>query len=239
MDGSIDTQVRLGVDNKRQLFQTLLAIVERLFYLNKFPVDQEDFALSLQSPEVEAAWRLLSTTDRASLSPSTSQQFLFADRKWRMHLYKPVDNRVFMSVKPIDLCNARRYTDTVANWCTKQARLEDQMLRAAKTIKAIVHSCNTVGQYKRVSPDLLGFLPSEYRDALRQYTKKSPYPQISATQQEIDTTIATLAYAVLQPAHPSEERFLGRPYWKGNRYRLDCFPRSRDYDRNDVRRLQL
>lgn len=242
MEGSIPAQSRLGVEDKRHLFQALLAMLERLFYLNEFPVDQADFALSLQTPEVEDAWQLLRNTSKASLAPNHTQYFTCFDNKWMLHVY-PSDSHdgraIFMDVKTIDIENARRHLNVVNLWCNKQKRLEEQILRAAHVIKCLVHSCNTVGQYKRVSPDLLGFLPAKYREALGHYTKKSPYPDMSIEPKEIDTTLATLAYAALRPAHPSEENYTTRPYWHHNRYNLEDFPRSKSYSGQDVRRLEL
>ena len=242
MDNPMENTARLGINDKRHLFQVLLAMTERLFALNKFPVNQEDFALSLQPPDVEAAWRLLRRGNNKTLSPSHYQYFTCVnDTTWMLHYY-PEDGSSspeFMDVKTLDIVNARRHLNVVNRWCVKQARLEDQLLRSAKVLKAIVHSCNTVGQYKRVSPDLLGFLPEKYREALAGYSKQSPYPAITVEPQEIDTTLATLAYAALQPEHHSEEEFIKRPKWHHNSYTLQSFPRSKKYNQNDVRTLGL
>jgi hypothetical protein len=241
---------RLGVQDKRNLFCSLLAMTERLLLLNRFPVDMEDFALSLQEPQVENAWRTINTElNQNSLSPTASQHFKCNGTKWNLQLYpedkKQADSsykygRVFMNVaKPIDIGDARRHLGVVSNWCDRQARLESQCLRAAKVLKAIVHSCNTVGQYKRVSPDLLGFLPEKYREALGDYTKQSPYPAITVEPQEIDTTLGSLAFAALQPEHHSEAEFIQRPKWGNYGYSLEPFPRSAKYDSHDERHLKL
>lgn len=240
---------RLGVNDKRHLFQVLLSMTERLLYLNKFPVNQPDFALSLQTPEVEAAWLLLcQDLTKGSTAPVSDQYFMCDDIKWKLHLY-PDDKktgmrhdygRAFMNVKkPLDVDIARRHLGVVKVWCKRQHRLEDQCLRAAKVIKAIVHSCNTVGQYKRVSPDLLTFLPEKYQIALKDYTKQSPYPAITVEPHEIDTTLSSLAFAALQPPHKSEEDFVSRPSYHHNSYNLAAFPRSNDYDGQEVRQLHL
>ena len=245
-----ESNPRLGVQDKRNLFCSLLAMTERLLMLNKFPVDMEDFALSLHPSEVEDAWRLINVKQYSgTLSPAAQQFFNCGDTKWKLHLY-PEDKkhsrqshgygRVFMNTKKtFGITNARRHLNVVNIWCNRQARLEDQCLRAAKTIKAIVHSCNTVGQYKRVSPDLLGFLPEKYRDALHSYTKQSPYPSIGVTKKEIDTTLSSLAFAALQPEHHSEEEFTQRPKWGHYGYNLEPFPRSAGYDSHDERHLKL
>jgi len=248
MEG-LEISPRLGVHDKRHLFQSLLAMAERLLYLNKFPVDQPDFALSLQSPEIEAAWLLINQAPtNNSLAPVTDTYFMCNDIKWRMHMYgedKPAKfnhnwNRVFMNVqKTLDVDLARRHLGVVKVWCDQQARLEAQVLRAAKCIKAIVHACNTVGQYKRVSPDLLGFLPERYQLALKDYTKQSPYPEISVTKEEIDTMLSSLAFAALQPQHHSEEDYSDRKSWHSAQYRLELFARSHSYDGNSVRTLNL
>ena len=130
-----------------------------------------------------------------------------------------------------------RFKAAVEEWAKRQLQLEDMILRTAKVLKAIVHSCNTVGQYKRVSPDLLTFLPEKYQRALKDYTKKSPYPAITVEPEEIDTAISTLAYAALQPTHPSEEDY-NRVSW--NRvYRLGATPRTVEYLNQPVRQLDL
>lgn len=247
---SIEANPRLGVQDKRNLFCSLLAMTERLLLLNKFPVDMEDFALSLQAPEVENAWRLINTKqNKDSLSPAAEQYFNCGDTKWKLHLYpedkKHADSsyrygRCFMNVKSaIDITNARRHLNVVNIWCNRQARLEEQCLRAARTLKAIVNSCNTVGQYKRVSPDLLGFLPEKYRNALSGYTKQSPYPAITVEPHEIDTTLASLAFAALQPEHHSEMDYIKSPKWGHYGYSLEPFPRSKKYDGKDERKLGL
>ena len=249
MSEYVDKNPRLGINDKRHLFMSLLAMIERLLMLNRFPVDMEDFALSLQTPEVEAAWLLLrqDLTER-STSPADANNFKCNDIKWRLHLYPEDDRtdynhsygRVFMNVnKALDIDVARRHLSVVKVWCDKQQRLEEQLLRSARVIKAIVHACNTVGQYKRVSPDLLGFLPEKYQLALKDYTKKSPYPEISVTPEEIDTTISTLAFAALQPQHYSEEQFTDRRSWHGSFYTLSPFPRSVKYGREEVRQHNL
>lgn len=240
---------RLGVQDKRDLFQVLLAMTERLFMLNKFPVDQDDFALSLVTPEKEAAWRLLREDEKESLSPSNSQKLICNGKELYLHLYPGegkskgtgyIRQNIFMHTKPIDIDNARRHQHAVKIWCERQLRLEEQLLRAAKVIKSLVHSCNTVGQYKRVSPDLLTFLPEKYRDALKGYSKGSPYPTMSVEPKDIDTMLATLAYAALQPMTEGEAEYRKNlnNYYKPT-YNLKPFPRSSKYDRNSVRRLEL
>lgn len=246
METSEDPNPRLGVHDKRQLFYTLMAMIERLFFLNKFPVDLENFALSMQTEEIEAAWILLSAdgTER-SLSPRKTQVFSCNNINWTMHVYpdEAQSNKggvIFMNVTgTADISDARRHQDAVSTWCVRQARLEDQLLRAIKVIKAVVHSCNTVGQYKRVSPDLLTFLPDKYKLALRDYTKQSPYPAITVEPEEIDTTLSTLAFAALQPTHSSEENYIRGSHWRGRCYNLDSFSRSDEYLGQEVRRLHL
>jgi len=239
----LEPNPRLGVNDKRHLFATLLAMSERLLMLNKFPVDMEDFALSLQPPEVEAAWRTINTKKNSrTLNPAAEQHFTVFGTKWLLHAYPEETNtRIFMNVKgALDIELARRHKNAVNTWCIRQTRLEEQLLRAAKVIKAIVHSCNTVGQYKRVSPDLLTFLPDKYRDALRLYTKGSPYPAITVEPEEIETTMATLAYAALQPKHKSEEDFITRPsYYNPGAYNIMPFPRSCEYTNKAVRKLEI
>ena len=233
---------RLGVEDKRHLFASLLAMSERLLMLNKFPVDMEDFALSMQAGEVENAWRLINVeAHKDSLSPASTTNFTHGGTQYYLHLYPdgPDTNYVFMNTKMLDISKARRHHNVVSIWCERQKRLEEQLLRSAKAIKAIVHSCNTVGQYKRVSPDLLTFLPEKYQLALRDYIKQSPYPAITVEPHEIDTMLSSLAFASLQPQHHSEIQLHQKPHWGYNRYDLADFPRSRIYDREEVRQLDI
>ncbi len=251
----LEPKARLDIDDKRHLFNVLLALVERLFMLNKFPVDQRDFALSLQAPEVEDAWELLIKRKICGLQPSVYSYFSILTNNnpviFKLHLY-PNDpltghqhnyGKIFIPINGVKnyptLGKARRHGSAVHEWVDRQLKLERQLLRSIKVIKAIVHSCNTVGQYKRVSPDLLTFLPDKYRAALKDYTKKSPYPAMTIKPEEIETTMATLAYAALQPEHPSEEHYTKRPRYRHWNYQLDEFPRTLLYDRDELRQLQL
>lgn len=242
---------RIGVVDKREIFQVLLSMTDRLLYLNKFPVDMEDFALSLQPIEIEDAWKLLKETNRESMSPSGSQYFAadcVANRskhEFVLHTYPEArleytKRMIFMHTGTHDVKNARRHRKAVTTWCQRQVRLEDQLLRSAKAIKSIVRNCNTVGQYKRVSPDLLTFLPEKYRNALRNYKKGSPYPELSVTPEEIETMLGTLAYAALQPPHTSEEAYTSSitNYHKPS-YNLKPFPRGKMFSSEKARRLQL
>lgn len=242
---------RLGVDDKRHLFMVLVSMVERLFYLNKFPVDLEDFALSLKHPAIEAAWRLLSAKcDGNTLSPSprvdvpigTCQPHDPDDTLMFTLASYPEGRTVrFMDVGYDQMRGDNRFLYDVRKWANRQVKLEDQILRTIHVIKAIVHSCNTVGQYKRVSPELLGFLPSKYSQALGGYSKKSPYPAIDVEKDHIETAMSTLAFASLQSMHPDEEKFKNkdRSRWAVPHYSLSEFPRTKLYDSNHYRRLGL
>lgn len=240
---------RLGVQDKRDLFQGLLAKTERLLFLNPFPVDIEDFALSLQTPDVEKSWRILRATNSGSLLPTnlTFANILVGQGetvKFVLALYPEdsprMQNRnVFMRVSTEDSCNLKPqniHYFKVKKWAENQIRLEDQILRTAAVLKGIVHSCNTVGQYKRVSPELLGFLPSKYQQALGQYLKQSPYPAIDCNQKQIDAAMSTLAFASLQTAHSCETRYAtGIKSWGSQTYQLEMFPTTMSY-RPDTRR---
>ena len=239
---------RLGVYDKRHLFQALISKTERLFILNKFPVDLEDYALSLQEPAVEAAWRLLrgNTKFSEALSPTQQAQVILGPEDIRFNLvrYLPEESnrnpRIFMDTAVLSMDKDNRFHSQVAEWARRQIRLEEQMLRTIGVMNAIVHACNTVGQYKRVSPELLGFLPGKYGDALKHYTKDSPYPVIDAEKKDIDTALGTLAFASLQPMHKSEEDYSGRNsdhYYRS--YTLASFSRTTGYDSHDERRLNI
>lgn len=244
---------RIGVVDKREIFQTLIASVDRLFFLNMFPVDMEDFALSLLDPEVEDAWRLLVEINDNATNPSDTFQFRAArniqkDYVVVLHKY-PVQKgaisskRIFMpscsNYKHL-LSGARRHKKAVMEWVTRQVRLEDQILRADAVIKEIVTSCNTVGQYREVSPELITFLPEKYKLALSNYTKRSPYPEIAVEKDEIETTLSTLAYAALQPQHLDEERYLSsKGGWYRRYYELDAFPRQKQFNYYDQRRVDF
>lgn len=237
---------RLGIDDKRHLFKMLLAMTERLLFLNKFPVDMEDYALSLMTPEVEDAWKLLREEAKKSTSPTSKQMFVCLDNTFYLHTYPGeknssyADRMVFMDVAKKHNSEARRHGYAVREWCKRQIRLEEQVLRTAGVIKNIVLACNTVGQYKRVSPDLITFLPDKYALALKGYSKTSPMPKMNSTKKEVDTMLATLAHAAFQPKHTSEEAMLrSMNSWGGCSYDLSDFPRSVDYDRKNVRSLQL
>jgi hypothetical protein len=206
----------------------------------------EDFALSCFPQEQEDAWRLLVKTQKKSLSPIATIEFQALDTKFRLHDYEvgSYNNRIarFMRVsKPLTMQPDNRFRIPVKNWAFRQNKLEEQILRANKVTQAIVFSCNTVGQYREVSPELIGFLPDRYKTALQNMVKRSPYPQISATKKEIETFIATLAYAALQPIHASEQEMLDRPVWRNNyrRYNLRPFPRSMAFDIAEERKCNL
>ena len=250
MEG-LETNPRLGVNDKRILFRSLIAMTERLLMLNTFPVDMDEFALSLLDPAESAAWRLLREKQKKTIQKSDDFSFMHEATEFNLHLYPAKelkymhDFMVFLRQDnhtngiPI-LHTDNPYYKVVNKWCKKQLQLEQQVLRTIKVIKAIVHSCNTVGQYKRVSPELLTFLPDKYKVALKDYTKQSPYPAITVEPVEIDAALANLAFASLQPMHRSEEEYTEyhRPY-ASRAYELKKFPRTLEYDRNAVRRSQL
>lgn len=238
-------RTRLKVDDKRDLFQSLLAMSERLLMLNKFPVDMEDFALSLQDREVEHAWRLLRGVRKNALAPSNDSYFKgVTGQTFLLHRYpnETGDLRLFMPVNSknaLSIDKARRHQNAVKIWCERQLRLEEQLLRTAGVLNDIVHHCNTVGQYKRVSPDLLTFLPEKYRLGLKDYEKQSPYPDLQHSPEEVETAMATLAYAALQPAHHAEKEYERRSSWNRPRYNLGAFPRTRAYAGYSARSLGI
>lgn len=242
---------RLGVNDKRILFASLTAMVDRLFFLNEFPVDMEDFALSCLPLEEEKAWRLLKATHRHSLSPVAKINFevdiagVEGSVNFMLHSYyrgtaqKPCES--FPRMSGIRIPENNRFRPQVQEWCKRQHRLEDQILRANLVIKAIIHSCNTIGQYREVSPELITFLPEKYKLALQHQQKRSPYPAITVEPKEIETTMATLAYAALQPEHLSEEMYNKKPKYHhyNTAYSLDPFPRTSRFDYEAVRQLKL
>lgn len=243
---------RLGVNDKRHLFASLIAMVDRLLFLNKFPVDQEDFALSCVEPEIEAAWRLLRNEIKDTLSPDANSKFLWPgpnDRVFHLHLY-PGEAQgygaamVFMKRKKtraLQFDANNRFASAVDEWCRRQVKLENMILRTNKVIKGIIHSCNTIGQYREVSPDLITFLPERYQLALKDYIKRSPYPAMGITPEEIDTTMSTLAYAALQPTHYDEEQLHQRPSYHGHHraYQMSNYPRSIEFQKADARKVEL
>ena len=254
MERQPDVKPRLEVNDKRVLFNSLLAMSERLFYLNKFPMDQVDFALSMFAPDEEAAIRLLRERTKDTITTTSTFHWNVRAEHFILHMYPNESGPNYnhqMSVFPkvdnnynggnVELLDDNKYAPKVLKWVRKQLRLEDQLKRTAKVLKAIVHSCNTVGQYKRVSPELVTFLPEKYRLALADYTKTSPYPAITVEPAEIEAAISTLAFAALQPEHRSETDYTVRPkYGYGARhYTLDEFPRTHGYMKDDIRQLQL
>jgi len=246
---------RLGVKDKRLLFTGLLAKTERLFFLNKFPVDMVDYALSLEEPVVEDAWRVLrEKASKHTLSSSSSIAVTIGNNTFLLSDYDkdnryPSTNRVVndrhnVFMRPDgepDVKGDNRFYGRATEWARRQLLLEGQMLRTMKVIKSIVWNCNTVGQYKRVSPELIGFLPDKYAVALGDMTKKSPYPDMSVTKAEIDAAMSTLAYASLQPVHKDEKVFIDRPTtWGGApTYRLSTFPRTTEYEIANVRSADI
>lgn len=247
-----DSKARLEVKDKRLLFQSLLAMTERLFYLNQFPVDQVDFALSVLPADEEAAIRLIRDRSKSTISWVQRFDFKVLDTKFYLHVYPGDGAAVYRSAQAIfpnidnsyddiELDVNNKYAGKVMKWAKKQLRLEDQLTRTAKVLKAIVHSCNTVGQYKRVSPELVTFLPEKYRLALQDYTKTSPYPALTVEPHEIDDAINTLAFAALQPEHKSETDFVSRPKYGrcSSFYSLADFPSTQTYRSLQVRQLQL
>lgn len=241
---------RLGVKDKRLLFAGLLAKTERLFFLNKFPVDMVDYALSLEEPVVENAWRVLrEKASKHTLSPTSTIAVAINNNTFLLSDYDkenkyPVNDRHNVFMRPDGEPTVKgdnRFYGRVTEWARRQLLLEEQMLRTMKVIKSIVWNCNTVGQYKRVSPELIGFLPDKYVIALGDMTKKSPYPDMSVTKAEIDAAMSTLAYAALQPAHKDESTFIERPTtWGGApTYRLGSFPRTSEYELQAVRSADI
>ncbi len=239
---------RLGVRDKRLLFAVLQAKIERLFNLNRFPVDINDYALSLEEPEVEAAWRLLvEKLGTTTLDPVGYIDTVIDDQKFLLSEYDGKNgyqsNAVFIDHgnDNLEVQVDNRFYCRVSEWSRRQVRLEEQMLRALKVIKGIVTSCNTVGQYQRVSPELIGFLPHKYAIALGQMVKNSPYPAIDVTALEIDSAMSTLAYAALQPQHLDEEHFnRGQTTYGGDpTYRITHFPRTSGYVTENVRKCEI
>jgi hypothetical protein len=244
----IGNPARLLIDDKRILFQSLLGLTERLLFLNKFPVDQRDFALSLLPPDQEAAWRLLEEEFNSTIITSNHFYFEHLDTPLMLHKYPDDPGSSYAheqsifprqnSTKQPFLTADNRFYKKVDKWVKNQIRLEEQVTKTMYTIKAIVHSCNTVGQYQRVSPELVTFLPDKYKQALKDYTKKSPYPAITVEPSDIDAAIANLAFASLQPETSAEEAY--KRYLSGrSTYRLPQFARTKRYESTSSRRLNM
>jgi hypothetical protein len=238
---------RLLVDDKRRLHSSLIAMVDRLLFLNKFPVDMHDFALSLEPPETEAALRHLEEHTPHVINRTQHQYFRYNGYRFRLHMY-PEDvpgygkEHIFHDTGTqykVELVEGTRHYDAVSNWCKKQLRLEEQILRCDVVINAIVNSCNTIGQYKRVSPELIAFLPDEYQQALKDYEKRSPYPAITVEPQEIDTTLSNLAFCSLQPKHKSEANHKQNCSWRWSRYHISPIPMSVDFAGHEARNINL
>lgn len=246
----IETNPRLGVYDKRYLFLALMAKTERLLSLNPFPVDIDDFALSLIPIEDEKAWRLIRKTCKSSLSPTNRLIYDIPSMTDSVPMLLAMSHEgpsgdqlrrnIFlrMDVAP-SLLPENRFYDAVVEWAKTQHRLEDQVTRTLKVVKGIVTSCNTVGQYDRVSPELVSFLPEKYRLALKEYTKKSPYPAMGVSPEQVDTAMNTLAYAALQPTSIMEENFLRTSFYRNPHYNLLDSTRTEDYSCQEVRSLQI
>lgn len=244
-----DVKPRLDVDDKRKLFCTLMALSERLLFLNKFPEDQVDFALSLWPREDEEAWRWINTTQKQATSVGNKFNFKYRDTPFYLHVYPDQEHRyankchVFPNQRndtSIQLTANNRFYKSVSRWAEKQIKLEEQVLRTITAINRIVTFCNTIGQYKRVSPELMAFIPTRYQLALKDYDKQSPYPKaLELSREEIDAAVANLAFASLQPPHYAEEEYLQAiRRWRGN-YILKDFPRTVNYVKKGVRRIPV
>lgn len=243
----IGNPARLFVEDKRILFQSLLGMTERLLFLNRFPVDQREFALSLLPPDQEAAYRLLEEEFPSTVVSAPKFFFEHLDTPMVLHRYPDEENAQYaheLAVFPRQnnqqpfLTADNRFFKKVDRWVKNQIRLEEQIIKTMYTIKAIVHSCNTVGQYKRVSPELVTFLPDKYKQALKDYTKKSPYPAITVEPSDIEAAIANLAFASLQPETTAEQSY--KRYLNGRSvYRLGQFARTKRYESSNSRRHNL
>lgn len=261
MDIRKEPKPRLEVKDKRILFQSLLAMTERLLYLNKFPVDQQNFALSMLDPSVEAAWRLLRDRDKRFLSYTHTFEYTTVidgeEQTFFLHDY-PSENaggyyqqiaagKKFPVIRTdrkghgaVKLDADNEYFAKVQRWAEKQVRLERQIGRTMEVVKELVHYCNTIGQWHRVSPELVTFIPEKYRIALKDYTKKSPKPKLMSTKEEIDRAINTIAYAALQPQHYCENKFIAQlDSWGRPRYELKRFPRTEYYLMQSFRQHNL
>lgn len=246
-------RARLLVDDKRRLYSGLVAMADRLLFLNKFPEDQYGFALSLETPETQNAIRHMEEHHFASLNKRSARTFFFNDWTFNLHCYPGEANgsgmgyranHIFISTTATEKENRTLLEDnpfftSVSNWCKKQKRLEDQILRCDGVIKDIVTNCNTIGQYARVSPEIIPFLPDKYRDALRDYSKRSPYPQLCSSTEEIETAISTLAFAALQPQHHAEMHYERSTSWRWHRYEVGMLPCSDEFLGSEVRHIDI
>ena len=226
----LESKPRLEANDKRFLFNSLLARCDRMLYRNPFPLaDTLDFALSLMPPNEEDAWRLLYAADPARLDYSGNIVFTVPagcfdgqHKPYKIHLQKEgpdhgkslggwSDDRhsgAFPTFgKSLALWAGMRNYMAMIHWAERQWRLERRLLVAAETLKALVLNCNTVGQWKRLSPELLPFLPEKYQLHLRHYQKRSPYPNIGLPPDYIKKLVTLLAMAGFLPKHPDEELY--------------------------------
>lgn len=244
-----DVKPRLEVEDKRKLFNSLMAMTERLLFLNRFPEDQQDFALSLWPEQDALSWRWLHKHQSQTLSYNSRFEFYHNEHRFFLHTYYDDEHKYAhqMNVFPMqnsndapELLQDNPFYRSVDRWVRNQIKLEDQVLRTIKVIQDIVETCNTIGQYKRVSPELVAFIPERYQLALKDYDKRSPYPtSLVSTKEEIDAAIANLAFASLQPKHVAEEDYLRAiASWRG-RYSIKDFPRTVNYAKKAVRRTPV
>ncbi len=214
----VQARSRLQTQDKRILFASLVAMADRLLFLNEFPpIPLDQFALSVFPADIEKALRKTMEFSKRTVHHMSSFNFSYNGSDFFLEV--PQHQTVFPRLDKeltLELTEDCRYYDVVSKWCRKQARLEEQLDRTYTAIKAIVVACNTVGQYKRVSPELVTFLPPIYREGLKGYNKASPYPAISVGQEMIDAAMQTLACAAFQPMHEAEIRYDKAP--KHSRY---------------------
>jgi hypothetical protein len=134
-----------------------------------------------------------------------------------------------------------KHLPEVDAWCLAHLEKEDRVLTTNIVLNDIVRSCNTVGQYKRISEELVGFLPDKYQLALADYTKKSPMPKFSssATMKNLGLALDTLALASLQAPTPMEESFKRSMGWRHSVYDAMHMPRSMLLTRHSARTIQI
>lgn len=242
---------RLEVQDKRNLFTGFTAMLDRMLVANEFPGDMAKFALSLWPKEDAAAYKRLDYNSRrgSNLSKAESYRVTYWPGCCEHDIgYNPTEEGNTIILRLVGSTASGRHVfpksqeyedhvfygnagDAYDEWFREHFRREKKVLRACEVLKHIVTTCNTVGQYKRVSSELVGFLPDIYQKALANYTKTSPYPRFtsSVVQTHLEETLTTLATASLYPMWEEEEDWHARKGWRGAGYYSIYMPQSTVY----------
>lgn len=246
MEEEITPSYRLTLVDKRELYLCIMAKIDRIFFLNKFPEDINDVAMSCIDKDIAAAWMHMVENVPTVVSQTREVEIaipLLANEikpaKFILTAYGTIDDDI--KIPSFSGREKKKYMSEVnliqwpklLEWGRRQIEVEVKIKLSKDTMCDLAEHCNTVGQYHRVSPELVMFLPDKYKMGLQQYMKASPHPKhLASTKEEIDKLISMLAFASLQSPHEAEETYMKHlnqrnqySSWSPT-YSLGFFPRS-------------